>query len=85
MIVEDYLLTNKYFLDAFKWELFTAALLKGRKFAEGIRGFMKADERYISAAFLALEREHGSFQNYVRDGLKLTDEHVEKLKHFYLE
>lgn len=84
-IMQDYLLTNNYLLNAYKWEFFMARIVKGRKFVEGIHGFMKADERYLSAAFLALEREHGSFENYVRNGLKLTDKNIEQMKNFYLE
>lgn len=85
MIMRDYLLTNTYLLNAHKWNLFWAGVLKGRKFAEGIRGFMRADERYLSAAFSAMEKEHGSFEKYVHDGLGLTDADIEHLKNFYLE
>ncbi|MBL8063236.1 MAG: tyrosine-protein phosphatase [Anaerolineales bacterium] len=84
-IMQDYLLTNRHFLDAYQWSLFTASLLKGRKFADGIRGFMRADERYLSAAFDALEKEHGSFEAYVRDGLELSEGDVERLRNIYLE
>ena len=84
-VMQDYLLTNRYFLDAYRWNLSIAALLRGRKFADGIRSFMRADERYLLAAFEALEREHGSFENYVRDGLGLSEQDVERLKNYYLE
>jgi len=85
VIVQDYLLTNQYLLGAYKWNLLLAGVLKGSQFANGIRGFMKADERYLSAAFDALEKEHGSFENYVRDGLGLSEHDVERLKKLYLE
>lgn len=85
VIMQDYLLTNQYLLNAYKWNLFMAGILRGRKFADGIRGFMQADERYLSAAFETLEREHGSFENYVRDGLGLSEHDIERLKNYYLE
>lgn len=85
VVMQDYLLTNRYLLDAHRWNLWLAVLLKGRKFVEGVRGFMRADERYLSAAFAALEREHGSFEGYVRQGLALTERDVERLKRLYLE
>lgn len=85
VIMQDYLLTNTYLLNTYKWNLFLAGVLKGRKFAEGIRGFMRADERYLSAAFNTIEKVHGSFENYVRDGLGLADADIEHLKDLYLE
>lgn len=84
VVMQDYLLTNTYLLDRYKWNLVVAGLLRGRKFADGIRGFIRADERYLSAAFHVLEREHGSFENYVRDGLGLSDADIERLKNIYL-
>lgn len=84
IILQDYLLTNRYLLDAFKWNLLIGTLLKGKKFTDGIRGFMKADENYLNAAFEALEAEHGSFENYVHSGLGLTDQDIERLKKYYL-
>lgn len=85
VIMQDYLLTNTYLLNTYKWNLLLASVLKGRKFAEGIRGFMRADERYLSAAFSAIEKEYASFETYVRDGLGLTDADIEHLKRMYLE
>ena len=83
-VMQDYLLTNQYFLDAYRWEMLLASVLRGRKFADGIRGFMRADKLYLSSAFEALESEHGSFENYVRDGLLLGAQDVAKLKQYYL-
>lgn len=85
VIMMDYLLTNQYLLPAYKWNLFVAGILKGRHFAEYIRGFMRAHPGYLSAAFQAVEFKHGSFENYVRDGLGLTERDVERLKTIYLE
>ncbi len=83
-LMQDYLLTNQYLLAGYQREIFVAGLLRGKRFAEGIRGFMQADERYLFAAFAALEKEHGSFENYVRAGLLLSEQDVEKLKQYYL-
>lgn len=84
-IVEDYLLTNQYLLSAYKWNLFIAGIVKGRHFAEYIRGFMCAHPDYLNAAFQAVEQDHGSFANYIRNGLGLGDRDVERLKDIYLE
>lgn len=85
VIMQDYLLTNKYLLDAYKWNLLLAQIIKGWRFAEGIRGFMRADEQYLSAAFHALDAEYGSFENYVREGLGLSDSEIERMRNMYLE
>ena len=84
VIMQDYLLTNRYLLEAHKWELFVGSILKGKKFADGIRGFMKADETYLNAAFEAIEKTHGSFENYVHNGLGLNEYDAERLKSYYL-
>ena len=85
IIMQDYLLTNRYLLDAFKWNLFIGTILKGKRFTDGIRGFMIADESYLNTAFETVEKEYGSFKNYARNGLGLTDQDIERLKTYYLE
>ncbi len=84
-VMEDYLLTNAYFLHSLQWSLLLARVMKGKRFADVLKGFMEARTEYLTAAFEALEREHGSFENYVRNGLGLTDQDLERLKHMYLE
>lgn len=84
-VMQDYLLTNEYFLTAYKWRLMLMQILRGKKFISGVKGFMSAHPQYLSAAFETIDREHGSFENYVRDGLRLTDKDVEHLRMLYLE
>ena len=85
VILEDYLLTNHYLLSAYKWNLMVAGLVKGRHFANYIRGFLQAHPDYLTAAFKAAEQAHGSFEDYVRAGLGLNDKDVNRLKDMYLE
>ncbi|HEU0295389.1 MAG TPA: tyrosine-protein phosphatase [Anaerolineales bacterium] len=85
VVMQDYLLTNQYFMSAFKWNLALARLLKGKQFAAVVQGFVEANARYLSAAFAALEREHISFESYVHNGLGLTEQDIERLKGLYLE
>jgi len=84
-IMEDYLLTNEYLISSYKWNLFLVQLLRGKQFVENIKCFMSADPSYLSAAFDAIDREHGSFENYVGDGLGLTEKDIERLQELYLE
>jgi protein-tyrosine phosphatase len=85
VVMQDYLLTNQYFMSAHRWNLAFARLFKGKQFAAVVQGFMEANARYLSAAFEALEREHISFEGYVRNGLGLTEQDIERLKSLYLE
>ena len=84
-IMEDYLLTNEYLLFHFKWRLFLVRLLRGKRFVEKVKGFMAADPSYLSAAFDSIDREYGSFENYVQNGLGLTENDVKRMKGLYLE
>lgn len=85
IIMQDYLLTNRYLLGAYKFNLFIGTILKGKKFTDGIRGFMSADATYLNTAFETVEKEHGSFANYVRDGLELKEHDIDCLKKYYLK
>lgn len=84
-VMQDYTLTDTYLLGAYKWNLLMAQFLKGKRFADGVRGFVRAHPDYLLAAFRTLEETHGSFLNYVRDGLEITDADIAKLKSTYLE
>lgn len=84
-VMEDYLLTNQYFLPSFRLEMAALRLFRGKKFADGVLGFMKASPEYLSSAFIALEHAHGTFENYVRDGLGLTEKDIERFRRTYLE
>ncbi|MFZ5819063.1 MAG: tyrosine-protein phosphatase [Chloroflexota bacterium] len=83
--MEDYLLSNRYFLAAHRWKLSLYRLLKGKRFISAVMDFMEARPAYLSAAFQALEREHGSFENYLRDGLRLSRQDIGRLGNAYLE
>lgn len=84
-IMNDYLLTNEYLVPGYKWSLLLMRLLKGKRFLQKIRGFMLAHPSYLSAAFDVIDREHGSFENYVRNGLGVSERDIERLKELYLE
>jgi protein-tyrosine phosphatase len=84
-VMEDYLLTDQYFFSSYKWSLALMRLLKGKRFVEKVKGFMAAHPSYLSAAFETIDREHGSFENYVRDGLGLSEKDIEQFKMLYLE
>jgi protein-tyrosine phosphatase len=85
VVMQDYLLTNQYILPSFQRELTFLRMFRGKQFAEVVKGFMEARPEYLSAAFDAIEREYGSFDNYVYQVLELSLKDVEQLKALYLE
>lgn len=85
VVMQDYLLTNQYFLSAYRWTLRFIRLVRGRGFAKTVREFMIADPAYLGAAFRALDEKYGLFKHYVSDGLGLTEADVAYLRSLYLE
>jgi len=84
-VLEDYLLTNQYYLPSLTWELLRMRLLKGALFADVVRGFMEIQPAYLQAAFDAMDREHGSFEGYLHTALGLSQHDVEHFRKVYLE
>jgi len=85
IVMEDYLLSNKYFYAAHRRNVFLLRLLKGKQVADVVLGMIKADAAYLSAAFRAIDQNYGSFENYVQDALGLTIQDIDRLKASYLE
>ena len=84
-VMQDYLLTNEYFFGGYRWNLMLARLMKGKRFADSLKGFMRAEAHYLSSAFDAIDREYGSFEKYVCDGIGLSAADIERFKTLYLE
>jgi protein-tyrosine phosphatase len=78
-VLQDYLLTNQY--------LFSS---RGRAFLDKrtsvkLPAGLKMHARYLKAAFAEVNREYGSFDNYLRDALGLDAAARARLKGKYLE
>jgi protein-tyrosine phosphatase len=85
IVVEDYLLTNQYFLPTHQPGLTMLRLMKGGAASAAVRGFMEARPEYLAAAFSTIFREHGSFEEYIYKALDLTMHDTERLRALYLE
>ena len=59
--------------------------MKGKRFSNIVKGFLEVIPAYLSAAFEAIDREFGSFEKYVRNGLGLSDQDIKHLRNLYLE
>jgi protein-tyrosine phosphatase len=84
-VMDDYLLSNEYYLSAYSWNLFVLSLIKGKRFSSVVKGFLEVQPAYLSAAFEAIDRKFGSFEKYVNHGLGMTGQDIEALRSFYLE
>ena len=58
---------------------------EGKTFCQFLEGFMRAELHYLSAAFETIDREYGSFESYIHEGLGLSAADVERFKSIYLE
>lgn len=80
-IVEDYLLTNqltRWTTWRRTWLVFLASRLAVRP--SEMRTLLEAREAYLDAALAAMEDAHGSTDQFLRDGLGVTDEMRDRLR-----
>ena len=61
------------------------ALAKGLKTARVVAGFLEVKASYLATAFETINWQYGSFDEYVRQGLDLAQEHVGHLRMLYLQ
>lgn len=85
VIVADYLRSKTYSLAARRFELLLLRLLKGQELTALVRALLGVEEAYLQAAFDAIDREYGSFDAYVRDGLGLSEADIRRLRDNLLE
>jgi len=50
-----------------------------------VAGFLDVKASYLATAFETINWQYGSFDEYVRQGLDLTQEQVEHLRMLYLQ
>ena len=84
-VMFDYLLTNEYYFKTLRRSLFLLTLARGRKISRILAGFLEAKPHYLETAFQTLDRQYGSFDDYVHQGLGLTREQINQLRSIYLQ
>ena len=85
-IMQDYTATNTVSKkNARKYSLLAGIFLASKKIARKTYEVFLADEKYLNSAFDALNEKYGSFENFVKDGLKITDEEIADFKNYMLE
>jgi len=84
-VMQDYMLSKPYALEARSRDIFILRLTKGEVTAGVVEKLSGVDATYLEAAFATIDAEYGSFENYVRDGLGLNDADVAALRASLLE
>ena len=86
IIIQDYLATNAYTKDEIDrtiQQINISSLFQAD--TDNIRKVLEVEERYIQAAFDAIDKEWGSMELYFKNGLMLSEAEIEKIKALYLE
>lgn len=85
-VLEDYLLTNQNLAGSAeaKYESFKQRTNTSASF-EDIKPILGVHEDYLMAAFETIQADYGSFDDYMRRGLALTETQIESLRAYYLE
>ena len=85
-IIEDYLLTNTYVSDHVESKLLETELKTFfRADSDNLRKINLVEERYIQAAFDTIDSHWGGMDQYISEGLNLTEEDIDKIRNYYLE
>ncbi len=84
-VMQDYMLSRSYALEARSRDVFILRLTKGKETAGIVEKLSGVEAAYLQAAFETIDAEYGSFENYVRDGLGLDDTEVAALRASLLE
>ena len=83
-VIDDYLLTNRYFDPSKVVRTDDQASAQWRKLPpEVLKAYMAADRTYIEAVFRTMDRHRGGVSGYLRDELGLTQLDLAKLRRTY--
>jgi protein-tyrosine phosphatase len=84
-VMRDYMESKQHALEARKNQLLMLRVFKGEEAADKLAIMMGVEEAWLRAAFEEIDARWGSFDNYVSEGLQLTDRDIAKLRNQLLE
>jgi protein-tyrosine phosphatase len=84
-VMRDYMESKQHALEARKNQLLLLRVFKGEEAADKLAMMMGVEEAWLRAAFEEIDARWGSFDNYVSEGLQLTDRDIAKLRNQLLE
>jgi protein-tyrosine phosphatase len=79
-VLQDYAMSKEYSLAARRNQLLLLRLFKGEEASEKLAVLMGVEQPWLQAAFYEIDRRWGNFDNYVRNGLGLTDADIAALR-----
>jgi len=85
-VITDYMKTNTYTAERIEEVLGQIELMSlYQTDAEVLRPLLGVEQEYIETAFKTAEDKYGSLENFIREGLNISDEDIQKLRSQFLE
>jgi len=85
-VINDYMKTNAFTKERIEEILNQIELMSlYQADAEILRPLIGVEKIYIETAFETAEEQYGSLENFIRVGLNISDEDIQKLRNKYLE
>lgn len=80
IVMRDYMASRQHALDARKYQLLLLRLFRGEEAADKLAVLLGVEEAWLQMGFAQIDARWGSFDNYVRAGLGLTEADIARLK-----
>jgi protein-tyrosine phosphatase len=85
-VINDYMKTNAFTQERIEEILGQIELMSlYQSDVEILRPLLGVEQIYIETAFRTAEEKYGSLENFIRDGLNISDEDIQKLRNKFLE
>jgi len=85
-VINDYMKTNQFTKERIEEIIGQIELMTlYQTDAEILRPLLGVDREYIETAFQTAEEKYGSLENFIRDGLNISDEDIQKLRNKFIE
>lgn len=85
VVMADYMASKQNALNARANQIRLLRLFKGDEAADKLGVLLGVEEAWLAAAFDEIDTQWGSFDNYLREALELTDKDIASLKKALLE
>ena len=85
-VIDDYMKTNQFTKERIEEIIGQIELMTlYQTDAEILRPLLGVEREYIETAFQTAEEKYGSLENFIRDGLNISDEDIQKLRNKFIE
>ena len=85
-VINDYMKTNAFTQERIEEILGQIELMSlYQSDVEILRPLLGVEQIYIETAFRTAEKKYGSLENFIRNGLNISDEDIQKLRNKFLE